>query len=164
MNKRPVIFLLFILIASIFTIGGCIDMGLKAPELKFAGIKVLGADAQGATLEIFIEAQNNNPIQLGIDKYQATLYINEKEVSTQSGGNIVLEPNEKKIFSVQGYFRFDNILGTTAEIFPDLLKGKLSLDYRVAGTVTARAAGLTFNSPISSSGKFNITIEPVFTR
>lgn len=159
MRKNPVLSVLFVLTASFFMIGGCLDQAIKAPELKFAGIRIIDADSRGATIEISVEAQNTNPIQIGIDRYEATLFINEKEISTQTGGGIVLEPNEKKVFPIKAHFGFDNILGTTADIFPDLLKGKVSLDYRIAGTVTARAAGITFNSPISSSGKFNLTME-----
>ncbi len=144
---------------SAFFVGGCLDTALKPPEMKFAGIRIIDANPSGATLEISIEAYNPNPIQIGIDHYDAKLFINEKEIATQSGGGITLEPRGKQMFSVKGYFSFGNILGTTAEIFPDLLKGKASLDYRVAGSVTAKAAGITFNSPISSSGKINITTE-----
>ena len=158
MKKHSFLLISFVMMSAFF-VGGCLDTALKPPEMKFAGIRIVDADTFGATLEISIEAYNPNPIQIGIDRYDATLFINEKEIATQSGGGITLEPRGKQMFSVKGYFSFGNILGTTADIFPDLLKGKASLDYRVAGSVTAKAAGITFNSPISSSGKINITTE-----
>jgi len=142
-----------------FFSAGCLDAEFRSPEMRFAGIRVVNADPMGATLEISVEAYNPNPIQIGIERYDTRLYLNEKEIATQSGGGIILEPRGKQTFTVRGYFSFGNILGTTSDIFPDLLKGKASLDYRIAGSVTAKAAGIAFNSPINSSGKINITTE-----
>jgi len=148
--------LVFLSLVFIF-ISGCIQ--LEAPKVTYLDARVSKVTLEGAQIEFLFEIQNKNPIPLEIGEYAYKIYINERELLSESQKGFSLPANETQKISLPIFVRYDRVFDSVLNIAVNILAGKLYFDYKVEGSISAGAMGFTVSAPLNAAGRVNIPKE-----
>lgn len=144
---------LFILLAVIF-ITGCIQ--LEAPKANYRDVRVSNVTLQGARLDFMFDVENKNPVAVEITNYTYQVEINGRELVNNTGGGISIEAQGSKMITLPVSLRWDRVFDSVLSVAANLMAGKMYLDYKVTGSLTAGTMGLTTTAPLNASGRINI--------
>ena len=145
--------LLFILILT----AGCVQ--LEAPEATYVDARVTDVTLEGAEVEFLFKVKNKNPIDLEVSEYSYKIFINDKELLSEKRGGFVIPAGKTKDILIPVMLRYDRVFDTWLAIGANILAGKMYFDYRLEGSISAGAMGMTVSTPFSASGRINITEE-----
>ena len=145
--------LLFLLIGLIF-LTGCVQ--LETPKIKHLDTKVTRVNLQGAEVKFIFEVENKNPVPIDVTGYSYTIFINGRELLSENRKGFTVQSAETKKIRIPIFVRYDRVFDSILGIAANILAGRLHFDYRVEGSVTAGALGLTVTAPINAEGLVKI--------
>jgi LEA14-like dessication related protein len=144
---------LFSIIVLLF-VAGCVQ--LDSPKVKYIDYRINRVTTDGVEVNFFFDVTNKNPVSLDVANYSYNVYINNKKIITQTGSGFSLDANATKRITLPVFVRYEGVFGAAISIIESIARGEKTMDYRVEGTISAGAMGLTASSPINASGKIKI--------
>jgi len=148
---------IFILLLASMFIAGCVS--LEPPKVTYLDSRVSRVTLEGVQLDFFFNVANNNPIPLDISGYSYKIYVNDRELLSENRAGFNLPANQTKSITLSTFVRFDRVLDAALNVVASILAGKMYLDYRVEGSISAGTLGVTVTAPLKASGRVNIPRE-----
>jgi LEA14-like dessication related protein len=145
--------LLLAIIALMFTTG-CVQ--LDKPNVEYVDYRLGTINTEGVEVNFIFDVGNPNPIDINISNYSYDIYINNKKILKQTGSGFTLNANKTKRITLPVLVRYEGVFGAAISIIESLARGEKEMDYRVEGSISAGAMGLTTSAPIAASGKIKI--------
>lgn len=151
------ILLLSLLLLSLILVTGCVQ--LDAPKVNYIDSRVTQVTLQGAEVEFYFNIENKNPVPIDITGYNYKISINGRELLNENRNGFTVQSGESKKITLPIFVRYDKVFDSIIGIAADIIMGKTYFDYRVEGSVSAGALGLTVTAPIKAEGRVKIPKE-----
>lgn len=133
---------------------GCIQ--LEAPKANYRDVRVSNVTLQDVRLDFMFDIENKNPIAVEITNYTYQVEINGRELVNNTGGGISIEAQGSKMITLPVQLRWDRVFDSVVSVAANLMAGRMYLDYKITGSLTAGTMGLTTTAPLNASGRINI--------
>jgi len=133
---------------------GCVQ--LDSPKVKYIDYSINRITTDGVEVNFYFDVTNKNPVTLDVANYSYNVYINNKKIITQTGSGFSLDANATKRITLPVFIRYEGVFGAALSLIESIVRGEKEMDYRIDGTISAGAMGLTASSPINASGKIKI--------
>ena len=146
--------ILFLSLFCLIFITGCVQ--LEAPKANYVETRIGKVDLQGVELNFLFDVENKNPIPLEVSGYSYKIYVNNRELLSESRPGFSLPVNGKKRLSMPVFVRYDKVLDSVIGVALNIAAGKMYFDYKIDGSLSAGAAGITVSAPLQTSGRVNI--------
>lgn len=150
--KKIIVVSCLLLVVSLLT--GCVQ--LDAPKVKYIDYRINRINTEGVEVNFYFDVTNKNPVSLDVANYSYNVYINNKKILTQTGHGFSLAANATQRITLPVFVRYEGVFGAALSIIESLARGEKEMDYRVDGSISAGAMGLTASAPINASGKIKI--------
>ncbi|MDD5382914.1 MAG: LEA type 2 family protein [Candidatus Margulisbacteria bacterium] len=140
----PVLFLISFILTS------CVEP--KAPTAEYLNYEISRVTLEGIEVNFNFDVSNPNPLPVDVSKYAYKVYINNNEFLSENRPGFNLPANNKKRIVIPVSIRYDRLFGSAAAVLQQMAQGTDKIDYRIEGSVSAGAMGVTVGTPIKASG------------
>jgi LEA14-like dessication related protein len=151
MKKFIPLFLCLIFIA------GCVQV--EPPKASYVDAKITKVTLEGAQINFNFNVQNKNPIPIDVSGYSYKIYINNRELLSESRGGFNVPANSTKVLSIPVFVRYDKVLDSILGIAANILAGNMYFDYKIEGSISVKAVDIKFTTPLKASGRVPIPKE-----
>ncbi len=142
-----------LLVLSVFILSSCQP---SAPKAKYLNYEISQITADGIEINFHFEIDNPNPLPLDVSEYKYTIYINEKELISETRKGFSLPASNKKKIIIPVKLKHAQVYESILSVLDKISKGEKSIAYRIEGHIIAGTMGLNSKSPIKASGKIPI--------
>jgi LEA14-like dessication related protein len=150
---KKIILLLFCLIF----IAGCVQV--EPPKATYLDATITKVTLEGAQVNFRFNVQNKNPIPIDISNYSYKIFINNRELLSESRGGFNVPANSTKVLSIPVFVRYDKVMDSMLGIAANILAGNMYFDYKIEGTISLKAMDVKFSTPLKASGRVPIPKE-----
>ncbi|MEA3493714.1 MAG: LEA type 2 family protein [Candidatus Margulisiibacteriota bacterium] len=133
---------------------GCVQ--LDAPKVQYIDYRINRVNTEGVEVNFYFDVTNKNPVSLDVANYSYDVYTNNKKVITQTGHGFSLAANATQRITLPVFVRYEGVFGAALSLIESIARGEKEMDYRVDGSISAGAMGLTATAPLKASGKIKI--------
>jgi LEA14-like dessication related protein len=121
--------------------------------------KITKVTLEGAQINFNFNVQNKNPIPIDVSGYSYKIYINNRELLSESRGGFNVPANSTKVLSIPVFVRYDKVLDSILGIAANILAGNMYFDYKIEGSISVKAVDIKFTTPLKASGRVPIPKE-----
>jgi len=145
------------LLLGLLILTGCVS--LEPPKVAYLDSRVSRVTLEGAQVDFYFNVENKNPVPIDISGYSYKIFINDRELLSETQNGFSLPSNEPKKITLPIFVRYNQVFDSLIGVAANILAGKMYFDYKVEGSVSGGTMGLTVTAPLKASGRIVIPKE-----